>query len=164
MRHVVDRLLETTGIDLSAVGGVPELMRFQQHFKEYRIVVFGGLKCEDIYFDGQVESEKRINLVYDDEKRHYHVINSLTGALARRYVCKGCNKGLNVARRISVQRRVASAGRFFHVCSQKNVSRASPATDILEVVRVSKNIRRTNWKAIRQSEKRCEIAPCVKRA
>jgi len=40
-------------------------MRFQEHFKEYRIV-FGGLNCEDIYFDGQVESEKRINLVYDD--------------------------------------------------------------------------------------------------
>ena len=32
IRHVVDRLLETTGIDLSAGGGVPELMRFQ-HFR-----------------------------------------------------------------------------------------------------------------------------------
>jgi len=62
IRPVVDRLLETTGIDLSGGGGVPELMRFQEHFKEYRIVVFGGLNCEDIYFDGQVESEKRINL------------------------------------------------------------------------------------------------------
>jgi len=79
-RPIVDRLLETTSIDLSRGGGVPELMRFQEHFKEYRIVVFGGLNCEDIYFDGQVESEKRINLVYDDVKRHYHVINSLTGA------------------------------------------------------------------------------------
>jgi len=68
-------------------------MRFQEHFKEYRIVVFGGLNCEDIYFDGQGESEKRINLVYDDVKRHYHVINNITGAMARRYICKGCNKG-----------------------------------------------------------------------
>jgi hypothetical protein len=56
-------------------------MRVQEHFKEYRIVVFGGLNCKDIIFDGQVESEKRINLLYDDVKRHYHVINSLTGAL-----------------------------------------------------------------------------------
>jgi len=63
IRPIVDRLLETTGTDLSRGGGVPELMRFQEHFKEYRIVVFGGLKCEDIHFDGQVESEKRINLV-----------------------------------------------------------------------------------------------------
>jgi len=68
-------------------------MRFQEHFKEYRIVVFGGLKCKDIHFDGRVESEKRINLVYDDVSRHYHVINNLTGAMARQYVCKGCNKG-----------------------------------------------------------------------
>jgi len=49
MRPAVDRLLETTGKDLSAGGGVPELMRFQEHFKEYRIVVFGGLNCEDIF-------------------------------------------------------------------------------------------------------------------
>jgi len=60
LRPIVDRLLETTGIDLSRGGGVPELMRFQEHFKEYRIVVFGGSNCEDIYFDGQVESEKEL--------------------------------------------------------------------------------------------------------
>ena len=70
-RPILDRLLETTGIDLSTGGGIPELMRFQEHFKEYRIVVLGGLNCEDIYFDGQVESEKRINLVYDDVNRHF---------------------------------------------------------------------------------------------
>jgi len=95
-RPVVDRLLEATGIELSRGGGVPELMRFQEHFKEYRIVVFGGLNCEDIYFDGQVESGKRINLLYDDIKRHYHVINNLSGAKARRYVCrgKGCRGGM----------------------------------------------------------------------
>jgi hypothetical protein len=92
-RPVVDSLLETTCIVLSLGGGVPELIRFQEHFKEYRIVVFGGLDCEDIYFDGQVEYEKRINLVYDDVQRHFHVINNLTGAMARQYVCRGCNKG-----------------------------------------------------------------------
>ena len=46
---MVDSLLETTGIDLSRGGGVTELTRFQEHFKEYRIVVFGGLNCEDIF-------------------------------------------------------------------------------------------------------------------
>jgi len=86
IRPIVDRLLETTGIDLSAGGGVPELMRFQEHFKESRVVVFGGLNCEDIYFDGHVESEKRIDLLYDDVWKHYHVINSLTGVQTRRYV------------------------------------------------------------------------------
>jgi len=77
---------------------------------------------------------------------------------------KAVIRGVNVARRISVERRVATVSRFLHVRSPKKDSRASPVTEILEVVRVSKNIRRANWKAIRQSAKRCEIAPCVKRA
>jgi len=33
LRPVVDRLFKTTGIDLSRCGGVPELMRFQEHFR-----------------------------------------------------------------------------------------------------------------------------------
>jgi len=74
-------------------GGIQELQRFQEHFSEYRIVVYGGLDCRVIIFDGQVTSEKRINLLYDDVNRHYHVIANLTGAMVKRYVCKGCNKG-----------------------------------------------------------------------
>jgi len=49
IRPIVDRLLETLGIYLSLVGGVLELMRFQEYFKVYTIVVFGGLNCEDIF-------------------------------------------------------------------------------------------------------------------
>jgi hypothetical protein len=79
IRPVVDRLLETTGIDLKDGGGVPELMRFQEYFKEYRIVLYAGLNCEDTVFDGQVESEKRLNLLYDDVTCHYHVITNVTG-------------------------------------------------------------------------------------
>jgi len=41
IRPVVDRLLEKTGVGLSRGGGVPDLIRLQEHFKEYRIVVFG---------------------------------------------------------------------------------------------------------------------------
>ena len=93
IRPVVDQLLETTGVDLSRGGGVRELMRFQQHFKEYRIVVFKGLECKDIMFDGKVDSEKRLNLVYDEVHHHFHVINNVTGALSQQYFCKGCNKG-----------------------------------------------------------------------
>ena len=90
----VQHLLETTGINLTnGGGGVPELIQFHSHFAEYRIVVFGGLDCEDIVFDGQIESEKRINLLYDEVNKHYHVIANLTGAMAKRYVCNGCNKG-----------------------------------------------------------------------
>jgi hypothetical protein len=97
-RHpVVDNLLAMTGIDLTNGGGIPELIKFLEYFKQYRIMVFVGLNCKDLVFDGQVESEKRINLIYDDVTHHYHVINSMTGALARRFVCKGCNKGCKCA-------------------------------------------------------------------
>jgi hypothetical protein len=37
-------------------------------------------------FEGQVETSDRINLLCDDTSRHYHVIGSLTGAMAKRCV------------------------------------------------------------------------------
>jgi hypothetical protein len=69
-----------TGIDLTNGGGISELMKLQEHFKEYRNVVFGGLNCNDMMFEGQVESENTINMLYDSVSKHYHVINNLTGA------------------------------------------------------------------------------------
>ena len=80
---VVNQLLQTTGINLDRGGGIRELEQFQKHFKDYRIVVFSGLNCEKIYYDGQVESEKRINLLYDEANHHYHVINNTIGAMAK---------------------------------------------------------------------------------
>jgi hypothetical protein len=45
---VVQRLLQTTGINLDRVGGgIRELTQFQEYFKEYRILVFSDLNCED---------------------------------------------------------------------------------------------------------------------
>ena len=67
----------TTGINLRNGGGVPEIRRFQDHYTEFKIVVYSGLNCEDIIFEGQVTSEKRVNLLYDGVKRHYHVIRNL---------------------------------------------------------------------------------------
>ena len=40
-----------------------------------------------------MESSKRINLLYDDDTRHNHVITNLTEAMAKRYVYRDCNKG-----------------------------------------------------------------------
>ena len=44
-------------------------------------------------YEGNVESDKRINFLFDDVTHHYYVIANLTGALSKRYVCQGCNKG-----------------------------------------------------------------------
>jgi len=38
----VQRLIETTGINLDREGGIRELAQFQEYFKEYRIVVLSG--------------------------------------------------------------------------------------------------------------------------
>jgi len=83
IRQVVQTLLETTGIDLSNVAGIPELLRFQENFRQYKIVVYRGLSCEDIMFEGQVDSPKRLNILYDDVERHYHVIAKVTAAMAK---------------------------------------------------------------------------------
>jgi len=50
--HVVGILLETTGIDLSNDAGIHELVRFQEHFREYKIVVYRGLSCDNIILKG----------------------------------------------------------------------------------------------------------------
>ena len=67
---------------------IPELVRFQEHFRQYKIVVYRGLSCQDIMFEGQVDSPKRLNILYDYVERHYHVIAKLTGAMVKKYVCK----------------------------------------------------------------------------
>jgi len=54
--------------------------------------VYQGLGCDDIMFEGQVDASKRINLLYDDVERYFHVIINVTGAMAKRYVCRACNK------------------------------------------------------------------------
>ena len=130
---MVHQLLQTTGINLDRGGGIRELAQFQEHFKEYRIVVFSGLNCEKIYFDGQVESQKRINLLYDEVDHHYHVINNIKGAMAIQYVCKGCNKGCWRDVTHSAISRVATECRFLRERSQVFEFRAIRVIEILGV-------------------------------
>jgi len=59
IRHAVQTLLDATGIDLSNGGGITELKRFQEHFRQYKIVVYNCLSFDDIMFEGQVNSSKR---------------------------------------------------------------------------------------------------------
>jgi len=79
-------------MDLQNGGGVNEIQKFQDHFTEYKIVVYGGLNCEDILFVRQVVSEKRVNLLYDEATRHFHVIANVTGAMSKQFLCEGCSK------------------------------------------------------------------------
>ena len=79
IRPVVQKLLTETGISLTEGGGIPQLIKFQEHFRQYKITVYQGLACEDVIFEGQVDSPKKINLLYDDVEQHYHVIVNIKG-------------------------------------------------------------------------------------
>jgi len=92
IRQVVKTLLETTGFDLSNGAGILELVRFQEHFRQYKRVVYRCMSCEDIMFEGRVDSPKRLNILYDVVERHYHVIAKLRKAMAKKNVFKGCSK------------------------------------------------------------------------
>ena len=70
-------------------AGIPELNRFQEHVRDYKIVVHQSLGC-DIMFEGQVDSSKHLKLLYYDVERH--VNRNLMGAMARRHVCNPCHK------------------------------------------------------------------------
>ena len=43
IRPVVQKLFDKTGIVLSGGGGIPELIKFQDYFREYKITDYQGL-------------------------------------------------------------------------------------------------------------------------
>jgi len=53
IRPIVQALLQQTGIDLINGGGISELNNVQEHYWYYKIVVYQGLGCDDIMFEGQ---------------------------------------------------------------------------------------------------------------
>jgi len=65
IRPVVWKLLVKTGIDLFEGWEIPKLIKFQEHFRDYNITVYQSLAFEEIMFELQVVSPKRINLLYD---------------------------------------------------------------------------------------------------
>lgn len=98
-RHIlptVQQLLVTIGIDRKNGAKILDLTTFQEHFREYKIVVYVGLNCDSVMFQGSVEADKRNNLLFDGVTQHYHAIANLTVAMAKRYVCVACNIRLNM--------------------------------------------------------------------
>lgn len=42
LKKAVEDLLEASGVDLTNVGGVEELRKFQEYLSDYKVVVFDG--------------------------------------------------------------------------------------------------------------------------
>ena len=83
IRPVVQVLLDKTGISMSEGGGISELIKYQEYFRQYKITVYQGQACKDIIFEGQVDSPNKINVLYDDVEQHYHLIVNIPGAMAK---------------------------------------------------------------------------------
>ena len=88
-------------------------------------------------FEGQVESSKTINLLYDDVERHYHVITNLTCAMARKYYVKHTTRHVQVTSNTSLTRRVATAWPILRARYPMFANPAPNLTGILKAARVS---------------------------
>lgn len=86
-------LIEKSHVNVNLGGGVNELKQLQNYLTDYKIVVYNALRCDAIWFEGQSHSEKRLNLLYDQDTEHFNVIVNLTAAMAVSFVCHGCNNG-----------------------------------------------------------------------
>jgi len=83
----VEEHLNASGVDLSNGGIFKELQQFQEYLSDYKIMVFDGLYSDRVMFSGNSLSAKKSYLLYD----HYNVITNLKGAMAKKYLCNGCD-------------------------------------------------------------------------
>ena len=88
-------------------------------------------------FEGQVDYSIRNSLLYDDVKRHYHVIKNIKCSKAKNYVCKACKMLAQLTPHTPATRRVATVWRERHAPSPPYEFPAVDATDVLGTTRVS---------------------------
>ena len=91
LKQPAEDLLKASGVDLTNGGGFEELRQFQEHFSDYKILVFDALNPYRVMFSGNYLTPKKLYLLYDRKFGHYNVITKLKGATAQKYVCNGCD-------------------------------------------------------------------------
>jgi len=87
----VEEFFNASGVDLSNDVGFEELQQFQQYLSVYKIIVFDGLYPDRVMFSENSLSAKKLYLLYYRNSGHNNVITNLKGAMAKRYICNGCN-------------------------------------------------------------------------
>ena len=55
--------------------------------------MYRWLNCDEIIYEGRVETSERLNMLYDEVTRHYHVIGNLTAAMAKGMCAKRAARG-----------------------------------------------------------------------
>jgi len=90
-RKPIQDLLKASCVDLTN-GVVFEVLRlFQDHVPKYKIIVCDGLKAGRFMFSGNSRSAKKLYLLNDRDHVHHNVITNHKGAMAKQYICTGCN-------------------------------------------------------------------------
>ena len=84
-----EELLNASGVDLFNGGVLKSLNRFNS----FRItkLLFDGLYPDRVTFSGNSLSAKKLYLLYDRDSGHYNVITNLKSAMAKKYICNGCD-------------------------------------------------------------------------
>ena len=72
------------------------------------IVVYLGPNCDNIMLEGQVDSTKRVNILYDDVERYYHVIAKLTVPCLKGTCVKGATNHVQALSGTPETRRVGT--------------------------------------------------------
>lgn len=88
-------LLKESKIEIPSNGSsTDELRKFQCFLANYNIIVYQyGCKGRSVIFNGNNNSDKNLNLIYDNG--HYNVITSLTSAFNCGYYCENCHVPYN---------------------------------------------------------------------
>ena len=91
LKKPVDFLVKASGVYLSNGGGFNKLQQFQQHLSDYKFIVFDGFNPDRAMFSRNSLSAKNLYLLYVRDFEHYSVITNLKGAMAKKYICNGCD-------------------------------------------------------------------------
>ena len=77
--------------DLYDGGVIEEFWQVQDQISDYQIIVFNGLNADKVMISGNSRSAKKLHLVYNRDNEHCNVIINLKGAMAKQYICNGCD-------------------------------------------------------------------------
>jgi hypothetical protein len=73
------------------VSGMPELQAFRRHLSDYKISVFSDRVGKDLMFEGDVNTGRNIDLIYEPDGHHFNVITNLAAAFTVDEYCRRCN-------------------------------------------------------------------------
>jgi len=89
-------LCKNAGVDPLVQAGLPEAHKFQSFLKEYRLTIFGSRNGKTILFDGNVQSQKYIDILYDTASKHFNTIVNIAGAFNVKDYCRDCKVGTDL--------------------------------------------------------------------